>query len=101
MPNIKPEEANEKARRIWDANAAFWNQRMDEGNDFVNYLIWPATERLLDLKAGEEVLDIACDNGFSARKMAGIDVKVTAFDFSGAMVDAALFVKSISSSTNF
>jgi 2-polyprenyl-3-methyl-5-hydroxy-6-metoxy-1,4-benzoquinol methylase len=94
MQNMKRREANEKARTIWDTNAAFWNKRMGEGNDFVNYLIWPATERLLDLKASEEVLDIACGNGFSSRKLSGIGAKVTAFDFSEAMIEAASSVKS-------
>ena len=94
MSKIKPEEANEKARRIWDTNAAFWNQHMGEGNDFVDYLIWPATERLLDLKTNEEVLDIACGNGFSSRKLSHIGAKVTAFDFSKAMIEAASSVKS-------
>lgn len=94
MSKIKPEEANETSRRIWDTNAAFWNRQMGEGNDFVNYLIWPATERLLELKAGEEVLDIACGNGFASRKLSGMRAKVTAFDFSGAMIEAAKSVQS-------
>ena len=50
MTKIETEEANEWARRIWDTNAAFWNQHMGEGNDFVHYLIWPATEGLMELK---------------------------------------------------
>ncbi|MCP4218782.1 MAG: methyltransferase domain-containing protein [bacterium] len=89
MSIAKMEEANEKVRETWDANAAFWNGRMGEGNDFVNYLVWPATEKLLHTKAGEEVLDIACGNGFASRKLAGIGAKVTAFDFSRGMIDAA------------
>ena len=94
MSKIKPKEANETSRRIWDTNAAFWNRQMGEGNDFVNYLIWPATERLLELKAGEEVLDIACGNGFASRKLSGMGAIVTAFDFSGAMIEAAKSVQS-------
>ena len=94
MQKMEPREANEKARTIWDANAAFWNKHMGEGNDFVNHLIWPATERLLDLKASEEVLDIACGNGFSSRKLSEIGAEVTAFDFSEAMLEAASSVKS-------
>ena len=67
---------------------------MGEGNDFVNHLVWPATERLLDLKANEEILDIACGNGFSSRKLSRIGAKVTAFDFSEVMIEAAMSVKS-------
>jgi 2-polyprenyl-3-methyl-5-hydroxy-6-metoxy-1,4-benzoquinol methylase len=94
MLKIKPEEANEKARKIWDTNAAFWNRQMGEGNDFVHYLIWPATEGLLELKAGEEVLDIACGNGLASRKLSKMGAKVTAFDFSGGMIEAAQSVQS-------
>ena len=43
----------------WNANAAFWDERMgDAGNDFVNVLIWPPTERLLDLLPGQSVLTL-------------------------------------------
>jgi 2-polyprenyl-3-methyl-5-hydroxy-6-metoxy-1,4-benzoquinol methylase len=94
MTKMETGEANEWARRIWNTNAAFWDQRMGEGNDFVNYLIWPATEGLLELKAVEEVLDIACGNGFASRKLSGMGAKVAAFDFSGAMVEAARSVQS-------
>jgi 2-polyprenyl-3-methyl-5-hydroxy-6-metoxy-1,4-benzoquinol methylase len=94
MSKIKPKEANEEARRIWDANASFWNQKMGEGNDFVHYLIWPAIERLLELTANEEILDIACGNGFASRKLSEMGAKVTAFDFSAAMIKAASSVKS-------
>jgi 2-polyprenyl-3-methyl-5-hydroxy-6-metoxy-1,4-benzoquinol methylase len=83
MANIETGEANEWARRIRDINAAFWNEQMGEGNDFVNYLIWPATERMFELKSDEEVLDLACGNGFAARKLSGMGARVTAFDFSG------------------
>ena len=42
-------QANEETRQAWNQNAAFWDERMGEGNDFVEVLIWPPTERLLNL----------------------------------------------------
>ena len=81
--------ANEETRRVWNSNAAFWNQRMDEGNDFVEYLIWPATERQLQLQPGERVLDIACGNGLSARRLAALGAVVVAIDFSEQMIQTA------------
>ena len=59
-------EANERTQRAWNANAAFWDERMGEGNDFVNVLIWPATLRLLEPQPGQRILDIACGNGLHA-----------------------------------
>jgi 2-polyprenyl-3-methyl-5-hydroxy-6-metoxy-1,4-benzoquinol methylase len=81
--------ANEQAKKAWNQNAAFWNERMGEGNDWVEYLIWPSTERLLDLKLGEKILDIACGNGLTSRRLAKKGAEVVAFDFSEEMIDCA------------
>jgi SAM-dependent methyltransferase len=45
--------------------------------------------RLLNPKAGEHVLDIACGNGLSSRRLAKLSVKVTAFDFAAEMIAIA------------
>src|SRR5262249_4340440 len=82
-------KANEEARRAWNRNASFWDERMGEGNDFVELLIWPVTERLLDLRPGERVLDIACGNGLTSRRMAALGVEVVASDFSEQMINLA------------
>ncbi len=67
---------------IWNANAEFWDRRMGEGNFFHKNLIEPTQLKMLDLKPGQKILDIACGNGQFARKMAEIGGKVTAIDFS-------------------
>ena len=48
------------SRLAWNRIAEFWNQRMGEGNDFVDVLIWPCVERLIAPVDGRRVLDIAC-----------------------------------------
>ncbi len=84
------ESASAETRAAWKANAAFWDSYMgDEGNDFVNVLIWPPTERLLGLHAGERVLDIAGGNGVYARRLAALGAQVVAFDFAGEMIALA------------
>jgi ubiquinone/menaquinone biosynthesis C-methylase UbiE len=90
MDNDRPANANEETRRAWEENASFWDDRMGEGNDFVELLIWPSTERLLNLQAGECVLDIACGNGLYARRMAALGAEVVAFDFSSNMIKQAI-----------
>jgi 2-polyprenyl-3-methyl-5-hydroxy-6-metoxy-1,4-benzoquinol methylase len=86
MTTQKLRPANLETREAWNQNAAFWDERMGEGNDFVEVLIWPATERLLALQPGERVLDIACGNGLSSRRLAAMGAEVVAFDFSEEMI---------------
>jgi len=80
---------NEQAREAWNINADFWNERMGEGNDFHRLLIEPAQLRLLELRPGELVLDIACGNGQFARKLAQLGADVFACDFSERMIENA------------
>ncbi len=84
------QRANEETREAWNVNAPFWDERMGEGNDFVEVLIWPATERLLELQPGERVLDIACGNGLTSRRLAAMGAEVVAFDFAEEMIARAI-----------
>jgi 2-polyprenyl-3-methyl-5-hydroxy-6-metoxy-1,4-benzoquinol methylase len=72
-------QANEETRDAWEQNAAYWDERIGEGNDFVEVLIWPAVQRLLELQPGECVLDAACGNGLYARRLAALGADVVAF----------------------
>ena len=49
MPIKGLKEANEETREAWNSNAVFWGQRMGEGNDFVEVLIWRATAFMASL----------------------------------------------------
>ena len=81
---------NDAVRRAWEANAAHWDDYMGAaGNDFVNRLVWPATQRLLDARPGERVIDVACGNGLYALRLAELGAHVTAFDFSAALIARA------------
>lgn len=83
-----PEHEDEN-RRIWDANAWWWDDQIGDGNEFQTYLIEPATERLLALTAGEVVLDVACGAGRFARRMAALGARVVAFDCSARFIERA------------
>ena len=50
---------NGQAQDVWNRNADWWDEQTGEGNKFQRVLIGPATERLLALRPGERVLDIA------------------------------------------
>jgi len=83
-----PDRADEN-RRIWDANARWWDDRIGDGNDFQLLLIEPATDRLLDVRAGETILDAACGAGRYARRMAELGARVVAFDYSAEFIARA------------
>jgi 2-polyprenyl-3-methyl-5-hydroxy-6-metoxy-1,4-benzoquinol methylase len=83
------QQQNSHVQRAWNANAEFWDERMAEGNDFFNLLVWPAVERLLRPREGERLLDVACGNGVTSRRLANVKASITAFDFSEAMIHLA------------
>jgi 2-polyprenyl-3-methyl-5-hydroxy-6-metoxy-1,4-benzoquinol methylase len=87
MPLIENE--NTQAKDAWNKNAEFWNECIGEGNDFFNILLWPAVERLLKPHAGERLLDVACGNGLTSRRLASAKASVTGFDISPAMIAIA------------
>jgi 2-polyprenyl-3-methyl-5-hydroxy-6-metoxy-1,4-benzoquinol methylase len=77
-------------RDAWEANAGVWDERMgDEGNDFFNILCWPSIATLLDPRSGQHILDIACGNGLTSRRLAALGARVTAFDFSASLIERA------------
>ena len=88
MAATKPDD-NEASREAWDANAAFWDERMQEGNAFHNTLIWPEVHRLLAPRDRQHVLDIACGNGLTSRRLAALGCTVTGIDFSSEMLARA------------
>ena len=83
-----PEQAEEN-RRIWNVNARWWDDRIGDGNDFQTLLIEPATERLLEVMAGDTILDVACGAGRFARRMAELGARVVAFDHSAEFIARA------------
>ena len=83
-------DIHHESNAIWEQNAAFWDERGgDDGLVMQRTLIAPATERLLDLKPGESVLDIACGNGAFARRMAQLGARVVACDVSPTFIERA------------
>ena len=59
---LQSQKDNQRARRAWSTNARFWD---------------------------EHILDIACGNGVTSRRLAQAGACVTAFDFSAEMISLA------------
>ncbi|HXZ29695.1 MAG TPA: class I SAM-dependent methyltransferase [Dehalococcoidia bacterium] len=82
-------EYSKEAVEAWDRLAEWWDNKIGDGNEFQDYLIEPTTERMLALKPGEQVLDIACGAGRFARRMARMGAVVTAIDQAERFLDRA------------
>src|SRR5258705_2428238 len=80
-----PELADENLA-IWNANAAWWDDQIGDGNEFQTHLIEPASERLLAISAGDLILDIACGAGRFARRMADLGGRVIAIAHSTELI---------------
>jgi len=90
MMDENQNKLNQEGRALWDRKADFWDALHGEyGNFFHRQLIDPAVERLVKIRKGEKLLDIACGNGVIARRFAALSAQVTAVDFSVALIERA------------
>lgn len=83
------EDLAEEARSRWERNAAWWDDRIGDGNAFQCELIEPATLRLAAPGPGKRILDVACGAGRMARLMAAAGAEVTGVDLCQAFLDRA------------
>ena len=88
-PQVDFPELAAPSQQVWNENARWWDAHMGEGNDWHNRLIAPTVLRLLDLRPGEVVVDLACGNGLLARTLAQQGAHVLACDFSGEVLECA------------
>jgi 2-polyprenyl-3-methyl-5-hydroxy-6-metoxy-1,4-benzoquinol methylase len=79
----------QQTRAIWEKIASWWDQQIGEGNEFQKQLIMPATDRLLDPRSGETILDVACGNGNYSRVLGRRGVRVVACDFAESFLACA------------
>ena len=83
-------ELNQEANDIWDRIAGPWDEDFGpDGNQHNAYITDPVTDRLLDLKQGETVLDIACGAGRYARRMAEYGANGVGVDQSAEFLNLA------------
>jgi SAM-dependent methyltransferase len=74
----------------WQELATWYDQKQGDGGDLWHRaLIDPALFALIGEVAGLEVLDLACGNGYIARRLARAGARVTAVDASARIVELA------------
>ncbi len=84
-------ERQRKARRpgtAWTGEVARWYESLigEEGSGFHRDLIFPQTLRLLELKEGERVLDLACGEGAFCRVLHKLGVQAVGLDASRDLI---------------
>jgi 2-polyprenyl-3-methyl-5-hydroxy-6-metoxy-1,4-benzoquinol methylase len=77
------------ALQAWEALADWWDDAVGDADAFHRRLVIPATDRLLAVRPGERVLDVACGNGGYARHLAAQGAEVVAFDAARRFVELA------------
>ncbi|MSQ11669.1 MAG: class I SAM-dependent methyltransferase [Dehalococcoidia bacterium] len=74
----------------WDQAATWYDALVGErGSEFQQHVVIPGTLRLLEVKPGEQVLDIGCGQGVLSRALHGVGAAVTGVDLSTRLVELA------------
>jgi ubiquinone/menaquinone biosynthesis C-methylase UbiE len=74
----------------WEPLAAWYDEKQgNEGDLWHRALIDPALLRVLGDVAGQRVLDLACGNGYLARRLARLGAKVTGADATAPFIERA------------
>lgn len=86
----KPARPQQTTAKGWDHVAAWYDKLVGEGHsDHHSAVIVPGALRLLDLRQGETMLDVACGEGVLSRAAAQLGVRVTGVDAAGRLIEAA------------
>lgn len=74
----------------WEHVAEWYDRFIEErGSDHHERVILPGTVRLLQPRAGERVLDVACGQGVLCRRLAALGCRVLGVDSSATLIERA------------
>ena len=79
----------EKSNDAWRQLSSWWDENIEDGDPFHQYLVFPGMLELVDCQAGTKILDLACGNGTLARRFAALDGKVLGTDISETFIEQA------------
>jgi ubiquinone/menaquinone biosynthesis C-methylase UbiE len=77
------------AKTSWGNVAKWYDKTVSEEESYQNAVIKPNLLRMLALKKGESILDIACGSGFFSREFAKAGAKVTGVDIGPELIKIA------------
>ncbi len=73
----------------WGKVANWYDNLLENKDSYQKNLILPNILRLLNIKKGEVILDLACGQGFFCREFAAFGAKVIGVDISSELIDIA------------
>jgi len=86
---VKSKNNSVGARTSW-GNVAFWyDDLLKKDNTYQKEVILPNLLKLMDIKSSDNILDLACGQGFFARAFAKLSAKVTGVDISDELIKIA------------
>lgn len=87
---ISPLPARPVPSTAWEGVADWYDQMLeDKGNDHYEQVILPGALRLIEPRAGQRVLDVACGQGILCRRLAQLGVETLGVEASPSLVAAA------------
>jgi len=73
----------------WGNVAGWYHEMLESEGTFQKEVILPNLKRLLEIKKGETVLDLACGTGFFSREFATLGAKVIGVDLGKDLIEIA------------
>jgi len=86
-----PRKASGPARiSLWDQAARWYDSLVgDQGSTYQRSVVMPGAFRMMDLKKGDRVLDLASGQGVFSRYLSQKGMRVSGLDVSGELIQAA------------
>jgi len=80
---------NNKNKTSWGGVAGWYDSLLSMDDTYQKEVILPNLIRLMNIKLGDKILDIACGQGFFSRAFAGEGAKVVGCDISSELINFA------------
>lgn len=88
-PVVAAKPAEKKVDTSWGGVAQWYHDTVEDKGSYQKDLILPNLIRLMDIRAGEMILDLACGEGFFSRRFNRLGAKVVASDISKELIEIA------------
>ncbi len=85
----KPIKKQKTASTSWGKVAEWYDETVEQKGSYQQELILPNLLRLMEIKKGQNILDLACGQGLFSREFARLGAKVIGVDISKELIEIA------------